>query len=301
MKLVLILLAVAVSACAGCITVSSDRIVAGDLREAVPILETLDPQTPIGFTPLPGTQRTLSSRELTLIAQRHGLATPGLVISSVCVERSVRPISREEMHDALIAGLGMPDAELELLEFSNQPAPRGRLEFQRATLTKPPAEATDAPVTWRGKLVYDGGRSVMVWAKVRITVDRAVLEASEDIAVGSIIRANQIKEVHHRRFPVPAASTSIQDAIIGKVARRNIPAGSEFIASALGEVKDINQGEKVQVNVIDGLASLSLEAIAESSGRKGESILVHNPSTGKNFRAIVEDRGKVVVKSSPGV
>lgn len=189
MKLALILFSIAVSTDAGCISVSSDRIVAGDLREAVPLFETLDPGTPIGFTPLPGTQRILSSRELTLIAQRHGLAlSTRLIIPSVCVERAVRSISREEMHDALVAALGVPDAELELLEFSEQPAPAGRLEFQRATLAKPSSEA-DAPVIWRGRLLYDGGRSVMVWAKVRITVDRTVLVASEDIAVGSVIRA----------------------------------------------------------------------------------------------------------------
>jgi flagella basal body P-ring formation protein FlgA len=45
---------------------------------------------------------------------------------------------------------------------------------------------------------------------------------------------------------------------------------------------------------------LSLEATAESAGRKGESIVVRNPATGKSFRAVVEQKGKVIVKSSTG-
>jgi flagella basal body P-ring formation protein FlgA len=57
----------------------------------------------------------------------------------------------------------------------------------------------------------------------------------------------------------------------------------------------------VHVTVVDGSARLSLDAVAQSSGRKGESILMHNPSTGKNFHAVVEERGKATVRSSPGV
>jgi flagella basal body P-ring formation protein FlgA len=52
--------------------------------------------------------------------------------------------------------------------------------------------------------------------------------------------------------------------------------------------------------VIDGSATLSLDTIAQSSGKKGESILVHNPSTGKNFRAVVEEKGKAITRSTPG-
>ena len=301
MRQILIWWYLAASAQAGCIAVSSDRITARDLSEAVPFFASLDPATLIGFTPLPGTQRTLSSRELMLAAQRHGVsAAAGIVIPSVCAERAVHAITREEMLAALVAGLNLPAAELELLEFSNQPVPAGRLEFQRDVLSTRSGESIDTPVVWRGQLRYDAGRSVAVWAKVRISVDRTVLVAAEDIAAGSVIAARQVKEVHRRQFPASEISITSPDEIAGKIARRAIPAGAVFLASALASAKEISKGDRIEVSVIDGSAKLSLEGIAESAGSKGETILVHNPVTGRNFRARVQERGKVVLKSSPG-
>ena len=44
---------------AGCVAVSTDRIVAGDLAALVPFFQDLDPRTPVGFTPLPGARRVI--------------------------------------------------------------------------------------------------------------------------------------------------------------------------------------------------------------------------------------------------
>ena len=303
MKTVLISFVLATLARAGCVAVSSDQIMARDLRDAVPSLQKLDPETPLGFSPLPGTQRILSTRELTLIAHRHGLTliSGDGMMPSVCVERAVRRISREEMKAALVAALGMADAELDLIEFSQKPAPLGRLEFSRDGLNKPPLLAPDAPVLWRGRLVSDGQRSVMIWAKVKISVDRVVLVASEDIAMKTAVGADQIKESHERQFPFVEPSLVSRDKIIGKIARRLIPAGQKFAPSALSEPTDISKGDMVRVKVVDGSATLSLDAVAQSSGKKGESILVHSPTTGKNFRAVVDEKGRATVRSSPGV
>jgi flagella basal body P-ring formation protein FlgA len=301
MKTILISVLFAALARAGCLAVSSGQITVRDLRDAVPFLQELDPDTPLGFSPLPGTQRILSARELTLLAQRHGLTLVlGGPMPGVCVERLVRPISREDMQAALVAALNTANAELELIEFSEQPAPLGRLEFRRAGLNKPTLEAPNSPVVWRGRLVYDGQRSVMVWAKVKLSVDRVVVVAAQDIALGAVIGAEQIKEVHERQFPFVETSPASRESIIGKIARRTIPAGQGFALNALDEPRDISKGDKVHVSVIDGSATLSLDTIAQSSGKKGESILVHNPSTGKNFRAVVEEKGKAIMRSTPG-
>jgi flagella basal body P-ring formation protein FlgA len=301
MKTILISLLLAALARAGCLAVSSGQIRVRDLGDAVPFLQELDPGTPLGFSPLPGTQRILSARELTLLAQRHGLALVSAgPVPSICVERLVRPISREDMQAALVAALNTPNAELELIEFSGQPAPLGRLEFRRAGLNKPPLAAPDSPVVWRGRLVYDGQRSVMVWAKVKLSVDRIVMVAAQDIAPGAAIGAEQIKEVHERQFPFVEPSRASRESIIGKIARRTIPAGQGFTLNALDEPREIAKGDKVQVSVIDGSATLSLDTIAQSSGKKGESILVHNPSTGKSFRAVVQEKGKATMRSTPG-
>src|SRR5260370_27304166 len=166
MRTIAVLILVTLAARAACISVASDRIVARDLAGAVALLQGLGPETPVGFAPMPGTQRILSGRELVHIAQRHGvIVSSGSVIPDVCVQREAHVISRDEMKAALLAALGIVDADLELVEFTSQALPPGRLEFQRAALNKPPPFAPEAPIIWRGRLIYDGQHSVAVWAK----------------------------------------------------------------------------------------------------------------------------------------
>jgi flagella basal body P-ring formation protein FlgA len=294
MRLTLIEMCLAAALPGACVQVSSDKILVRDLLAAAPALQGVDSETPVGFTPLPGTQRVIFGRELTLIARRHGLTLTDA--PDVCVERELRSISADEMQAALTAALGIPDAQLELVEFSTQPLPLGRLDFQRSALNQPPPGAQATPVIWRGKLIYDGRHSAVVWAKVRIEADRPVYVASEDISTGALINDGQIKKINVKQFPSAGPSLDAAGDIIGKIARRRIPAGQRLVAGMLEEAKDIARGDIIQVRVIDGLATLSFEGIAESSGKKGETILVHNSASGRNFRAVVEEKGKALVR-----
>jgi flagella basal body P-ring formation protein FlgA len=301
MRALIVLILAALSAHAACTSVPSDRMVARDLAGAVALFRGLDPETPVGFAPMSGTQRILAGRQLILLARQHGvMVSPGAVIPDVCVQREAHVISRDEMKTALLAALGMVDADLDLMEFTTQALPPGRLEFQRGALNKPPPNAPESPIIWRGRLIYDDQHSAIVWAKVRITVERQILIAAEEIPARTVVRAEQIKIASGRQFPFSGPSMDSSEQAIGKVARRSIPAGQRIVPGALEEQKEVARGEKVHVRVIDGLATLSFEGIAESAGKKGESILVHNPASGRNFRAIIEEKGKVVVRPSPG-
>src|ERR1700692_620460 len=300
MRTILIASIFATVAQAGCVAVSSDRILARDLREALPFLQKLDPETSLGFSPRPGVRRILSVRDLSLIAQKNGLDLSGGIISSICVERAVRPIAPEEMRAALLSAIGATDVELEVIGFSNEPLPPGRFEFRPVNLGRPSGENLENPVIWRGSLHYDSQSTIPVWAKVKVSVGSALLVAAEDIPAGTGIKATQVKQVRGRQFPFLPLSIQSPEAIIGKIARRNIPAGQKFAPGSLDEPTEISRGDRVRVRVLDGSATLSLDAVAQSSGKKGESMVVHTPSPGKNFRAIVEEKGSVTVRSSPG-
>jgi flagella basal body P-ring formation protein FlgA len=298
MKLILALTLAAAAAPAqgACVPVSSEKILAGDLVDAVPLLRELAPDTLVGYAPLPGTLRVVSGRELTLIALRHGVVLGDA--PDVCITRASRVITQAEMQAALEAALGIRDAKLEIEEFSSQPLPPGRLEFQRSTLSQPPLIAPDSPVIWRGRLVYDQHHSAAVWAKVRITVDRSIFVAAQDIAAGATIRGDEVKTATVTEFPFSAATLDSPAGIAGKVARRIIRAGQRITPAALEEPKDVVRGDIVQVRVVDGQATLSFDGIAASSGQKGDTILVRNSASGRNFRAVVEEKGKAVVRPS---
>src|ERR1700676_385645 len=253
---------------AGCVAVASERILVRDVREAWPLLEGLDQETMIGFAPRPGVQRILSARELIVIAQKHGLDPVSSIVPSVCVERVVRPISSEEMRAALLSAIGLTDVQLGLVEFSREPLPPGHLEFRPVNLGRPPGDNPEIPVIWRGVLRYDHQSSAAVWAKVRVSVGCALLVAAEDIPAGTLIKVTQVKEVQGRQPPFLPLCRKSPEEIIGKIARWRIPAGQRFAPGALDEPTEISKGDTVRVMVVDGSAMLSLDAIAQSSGKQ---------------------------------
>jgi len=303
MRIAIVLAAAASLARAACVSVPSSKIVARDITRAVPVFEQLDPETPIGFAPFPGTQRVLSSRELFLIAASHGLMFPaGAPAPSLCVQREVHLLSAEEVRPVLQSALGVPDVQMEILEVSDQLVPPGRLEFRREELNRPRKDDPQNPVIWRGQLVYDGNHSLAVWAKVRLAVSREIVVASRDISAGAVIRAEQVQTIVIHQFPSlePALnSPPTAEQIAGKMARRTVVAGEKIVVSVLEDPKDVLRGETVHVKVVNGAAIITLDGVAQSSGTKGESVLIHNSASGSNFRALIEGRDRVIVISSP--
>jgi flagella basal body P-ring formation protein FlgA len=209
-----------------------------------------------------------------------------------------QPLLPEEVRAALLSALHMPDATVELVEFSNKPLPPGQLVFSLAALSRPPENDPQTPVIWPGKLMYDGQHSVSVWAKVRISVFRRIFVATETIPKAAVIRAEQIVSTRVAQFPGLEPAPSSVAVIVGKVARRAIPAGQSIVAGALDDAKDVVRGETVHVKVLGGAAIITFDAVAEASGQKGESILLHNPLSGRSFHARIADRGRVIVVST---
>jgi flagella basal body P-ring formation protein FlgA len=304
----LLMIAFAGWAHAACITLPSDKILARDISAAVPQFQSLDPEAVLGFAPFPGTERVLSARDILAAAHRYGLIfPPGEHTPSLCVERLVRPLSVQEIRAALLAVLDPPGAEspanpqhvtLNILDFSNKAVPPGRLVFQIAALNRPPGTDPQIPVIWTGKLLYDGQHSLSVWTKVRISADREVFYAKETIPKGAVIAREQIATCLIPQFPFPEASLSYK-SVLGKLARRDIPAGQRIVPEEMEDYMDVIRGETVHVRVVDGAATITLDAVAQSSGTKGETIPVHNTSSGKTFRAVIEERDRVVVPPAP--
>ena len=286
----------------GCWPVSGDHILARDLAAANPLFLSVDPELPLGFAPLPGTRRTFSGGEVAALAKKYGLpAARNQVFPNVCVERATVPLSALELRAALDAALGIDGVQMELLDFSRQPLPRGRLEFKINELNAPPAGHPDLAVTWRGRLVYDGQHSTAIWAKLRISVERSVVVAAQDLAPGREIQPQQIQVVRRREFPLRASLVEMPDQVVGKILARSLRAGSPIPSAALREPNEVARGDKVQVRVIDGAAHVRFEAVALSDGRTGDAVSLRNPANGKTFRGVVEEKGRAIVRPGGSV
>jgi hypothetical protein len=69
----------------------------------------------------------------------------------------------------------------------------------------------------------------------------------------------------------------------------------EAVSAPKTKSREVERGDRITVEVTSGAARLAFEAIAESAGRQGESVLVRNPENGHMFQAKVLGDGKVVI------
>lgn len=279
----------------GCLAVDADRILVGDLASVSPAFSALAPDLEAGFAPSPGARRILSGAELVRLAQRYGANVTSL--PDICVERSAELLTIERLRPALEKALDGTGAHLEILDFTQFRLPRGELEFDCTALRPPPAAHPETPVLWRGKLVYDGHHSLLIWARVRVTAEGAWVEATQTLPAGEPIRPEQLTIRSGPRFPFGQLPFEETGAVIGKSPRRSIPAGQPILPAMLTTPPDVERGATVSVVVSSGQAHLEFEAKAESSGHVGETIAVRNPDNGKRFMARVQSKGKAVVET----
>ncbi len=281
------LLSMALAACLA-VGAGSDQILAGDLLPAYPEMAALDPATPVGHAPEPGVSRTFRAFDLRTLAARFGLsAVPD---QEFCVERPVAPLDPDRLLEAMKSTL--PQAHIEILEYSRQPAPPGELELPRQGLRE---GAQRNGALWTGSVRYAGNRRFLIWARVRVTAGVRRVVAMADLKPGQPIEPGQILEQTREEFPASGDFAITLDQVAGKWPRLALHAGSEIRLDQLVDAKDVARGERVRVDVVEGAARLEFEGIAESSGSAGEMIPVRNPGTNRRFRARVEGKGRVSV------
>lgn len=294
-RVALLVAALAGSLWAGeCAAVEGDRILAGDLARLRPLFGALDPTVVIGYAPAPGRRRTLEPEELARLARRYQL--PETSLEGVCFERAAEVLSPERLLEAMRAALGEPEARIEIVEFSRYPVPRGELSFARNGLASPPPGRPEAPVLWRGRVLYDGRRSVGIWARVRIRVPGQWVFARRDLEPGRPIEAADLEERLVETFPARRNAVFRVADVAGATPRRRIRAGEAIEAGWLRRPPEVERGDAVTVEVASGAARLVVEARAETAGRRGEPVAVRNPATGRRFTAVVEGRGRASLR-----
>ena len=276
--------------CFACHLFEGDKILARDLAAANPLFEALDPNLEIADAPLAGVTRTLRAEELRRLASRHSIDLPPLtppLIKDMCFERATEALTVDKLLAALRDAVAIADAHIEILDFSRAGVPKGTIAFTRAGLS--------SSGLWRGSVIYGQGRSVPVWVKARITVERTWVEASQRLPANQPVEAGQLALRTGPRFPFDPAPLDRIELARGRRPLRTIPPGSPVYAAELLAPHVVERGDKVIVEASSGGAILNFDATAESAGSTGEFILIKNPSNGRSFRARIDDKGKVSV------
>lgn len=270
-----------------CQVIDAGRILGKDVAAASPAFAALDSNLEISAAPLPGVQRILRPEELVHLAKQNSitLADPA---TAICFERATEPLTAEKLLPILRQSLSIDDAQIEILDFSRIGVPRGTLEFSKSSLMP--------NGLWRGRILYDQNRSMPVWVKSRITVERSWVEAAQPLAVGQPIETSQLILKSGPRFPFDSNLISSIDLVAGRRPVRNLASGTPIVPAMLAIAHDIERGDRVAVEVRVGGAILDFDSTAESSGRAGETIMVKNPGNGRTFQAKIQDKGHVLVE-----
>jgi flagella basal body P-ring formation protein FlgA len=289
-----LILFVAVTALhARCLPVEGDRILARDVAALIPEFSKIPAEEVIGLAPLPTVRRVMSGGELVRVARKFGFSIAAPV--DVCFESPTEVLTSGKVLEQVRASIAMDGVQIELIEFSRYPVPVGILSFPRSGLNVHPLLTGKSIVFWRGKVTYAGTRSFSVWARVRMSVTREMLVASETIRAGAVVTEEQVRVEAVNQFPFDNQTAVLAADVVGQVARRTITAGQIVMANSLAPAKEVIRGAEVAVVVRTSGAQLSLPARAESSGAVGETVSLKNPVNGRTFQGVVNGKNQVTV------
>ena len=216
-------------------------------RRRFPEMAALDPATPVALAPAPGVVARSSARS-SCARWRRASASGGARSAKSAWRGRWRRSTRHGCWRPCAATL--PQAHIEILEYSRQPAPEGEIEFPRQRIAR--RGAADGAL-WTGSVRYAGNRRFLIWARVKVTVGvRRVAgdgrpPAGPAIAAGQVAGANARGIPGARRFCGLARRGDGQVAATGHPCRHRDPRSTNWSMP-----KDVLRGDTVRVEVRDG-------------------------------------------------
>lgn len=288
----LALCALPLGAAGRCIAVESSLVEVRHVSASIPALSALPGDLLLGYAPSPGLARWWKGQRVRALGLRRGI-DPG-EIPDFCVERPARAMSEAEVVQALTALLPA-GASLQVVDYCRLPMPRGELQFTLKGLGRPPKALPETLLVWRGRVAYEQNRSSPFWATVKITVRREGAYAARAIPQGKLVEAADLRMERREESIFSPVPESDAGRLIGRRCRRAIAAGTVLTAAVVEELREVNPGETVEVQVQSAAARLKLEARAVNGGHLGEQVLLLNKASGKQFRAVIDGRSRAVL------
>jgi flagella basal body P-ring formation protein FlgA len=147
----------------------------------------------------------------------------------------------------------------------------------------------------RGRLVAGGAplSSCSIAVHAQLWADAWV--AREPLDIGQIFEPAQLElrrtDLLRERDALPA-SVSDHEYVLA----RNVPAGRVLVWRDLTRRPLVRKGETVEVCAIEGSLTVTLKALATQNGGRGDTVLVRNQDSKREFTAVVVDENRVQVR-----
>lgn len=245
-----------------CSAIQGIRIMGRDVAAAVPELADLPAEADLAAAPLAGVARVFHNQELARIAREYALPPPNPA-SEVCFVRKTMVLTPERLLPVIKHAL--PVDRLRLSSGARFPGSEDE-----------PGTSDAKPVDVKFKVeILDYSHS---------PVPEGMIEFPRGSLAASGIWRGRVVTGDGRNAPI-WARVKVTDAVTGAP----VPLGPE------AEAREVNRGDPVRVEVASGHALIVFDSIAESSGRKGEMVLVATPDKRRRLLTRVEDKGRVSI------
>lgn len=263
-----------------CLRISGPRLVAAELARLDSRFLAFPPDTDFGYPPAPGKRRSVT------------LSNGG----TVCIERASRVLEESEIQ----AALEVPESPVHaaVLDFPRKAFPTGKLRFPWDGVA-PPARGADA-VLWRGSIEYEPGRTVALWARVRLWRETKCFQASTSVARGEAASPETFETSDCDAAAILAGALGPASDIPwagerGPVAARTIRKGEWLTADLFSEAALVAARRPALLEVYSGGARLRFPVTPEESGTAGKTIWVRGTVTRERLRARVAGLDRLVL------
>lgn len=287
---VLLLLLTAPAGAAECLAIDGPTVPVSALLPFVDRAPALPMDRILTSTPDPGTRRWITAAELRQsgLSPHTDLGAPG-----ICVERRLKPLQSERVKSEIQAALHSRLGDVRLLGITSiQPSlfPEGHLSLPPAGLQLLSADESGCSFLWRGAIQYDGHRLTPIRVLGRYQADTVHFVAKRNLLAGDVLGSGDYERIAKPGCP-RGMETSLRPEE-GSVMRRALSRGQAIEAAMLKAPPVVEEGAVIRVIASAGGASVSIEAIAEKSGRRGESVFVVNKDNGKRIRVLLTGKGE---------
>ena len=241
----------------------------------------------VGPAPAPGRRVVVETAQLFAIARAHGVMwRPLTAADTVVVERPGRAVPRDEVVDLLrgeFARLGLdPAAELEMPGFQPPMVPLSA--FTQLALEQPSFEAATNRFSATLVVVAEGMPTLRMRVSGRAVATAAVVIATRRLALGDVVRAEDLRLVRQRAERVRPGVATDPGQVVGKALRRPVAEGLPFALVDLSAPAVIERNATVLM-LIDGPGiSMTAQGRAMAPAARGETVPVMNLAS----RTVVE-------------
>lgn len=275
---------------AECLEVEGPVVTVSALLPFVDLAPALPLEGILTSTPDPRTRRWITVAELRRwgLSPHEDLGAPG-----ICVERRLKPLQSVSVRSEIQAALHSRLGDVRLLGITSiQPSlfPEGQLSLPPTGLRILSADEGVCSFLWRGDIQYDEHRLTPVKVLGRYRAETVQFVAKRDLRPGNVLGSDD-----YERIAKPGCThggETTQTPQEGSIMRQGLSKGDVIETAMLKAPPVVEEGTVIRVVASAGGASVSVEAIAERSGRRGESVFVLNRDSGKRIRVLLTGKGE---------